>query len=361
MIGVDPGRQGIGLGRALTVGGLAVARGAWDHHGDALRRRRQRRGRRPLPPRSASSTHRARPRVRSQRPGAGVMSEAGSRGTAPRAARWTRSSPDLGRARVPRPPAVGRALHRCAPARRRHHAPPRASCAARRGVCPSRSISSPSRRRTDDMTTKWLWACNRDGAQIETVLMRIPDAATVCVSSQAGCAMACTFCATGQAGFERHLDAGEIVEQVMRAAHASPQRVRNVVFMGMGEPLANYDATWAAIERLHDDVGISARRITVSTVGVVPGIRRLASERLPVTLAVSLHASHRRATQRAGAAQPPLPDRRGARRGRGLRRCARDAGSPSSTRASPASTTHSTRPRRWDACWARSPVPAAPT
>ena len=143
----------------------------------------------------------------------------------------------------------------------------------------------------DDMTTKWLWASNRDGAQIETVLMRYPTRATVCVSSQAGCAMGCTFCATGQAGFERHLDPGEIVEQVMRAAHASPQRVRNVVFMGMGEPLANYDATWAAIERLHDDVGISARRITVSTVGVVPGIRRLALERLPVTLAVSLHAS----------------------------------------------------------------------
>ncbi len=143
----------------------------------------------------------------------------------------------------------------------------------------------------DDMTTKWLWACTRDRVQIETVLMRYPTRATVCVSSQAGCAMGCTFCATGQAGFTRHLEPAEIVEQVLRAAHASPQRVRNVVFMGMGEPLANYDATWAAIERLHDDVGISARRITVSTVGVVPGIRRLALERLPVTLAVSLHAA----------------------------------------------------------------------
>ena len=143
----------------------------------------------------------------------------------------------------------------------------------------------------DDLTTKWLWACARDGAQIETVLMRSPTRATVCVSSQSGCAMGCTFCATGQAGFDRHLDPAEIVEQVQRAAQASPQRVRNVVFMGMGEPLANYEATWAAIERLHDDVGISARRITVSTVGVVPGIRRLALERLPVTLAVSLHAA----------------------------------------------------------------------
>jgi 23S rRNA (adenine2503-C2)-methyltransferase len=144
---------------------------------------------------------------------------------------------------------------------------------------------------SNDGTTKWLWACTRDSAQIETVLMPTATRATVCVSSQAGCAMACTFCATGQAGFERHLTAGEIVEQVTRAAHQSRVRVSNVVFMGMGEPLANYDATWEAVERLHDDAGISARRITVSTVGVVPGIHRLARERLPVTLAVSLHAS----------------------------------------------------------------------
>jgi 23S rRNA (adenine2503-C2)-methyltransferase len=140
-------------------------------------------------------------------------------------------------------------------------------------------------------TRKWLWAAAGDGASVETVLMLYPGRATVCVSTQAGCAMGCTFCATGQAGFERHLTAGEIVEQVVRAQHGSPhQRVGNVVFMGMGEPLANYDATWAAVERLHDDLGISARHITVSTVGVVPGMRRLAQERLPVTLAVSLHA-----------------------------------------------------------------------
>jgi 23S rRNA (adenine2503-C2)-methyltransferase len=112
----------------------------------------------------------------------------------------------------------------------------------------------------------------------------------VCISSQAGCAMGCTFCATGQAGFERQLDAGEIVEQVARAAHASPDPVKNVVFMGMGEPLANYDATWTAVERLHGDFGISARHLTISTVGIVPGIRRLATEALPVTLAISLHA-----------------------------------------------------------------------
>jgi 23S rRNA (adenine2503-C2)-methyltransferase len=137
-------------------------------------------------------------------------------------------------------------------------------------------------------TTKWLWTAG--AAQVETVLMGYSERATVCVSSQAGCAMGCTFCATGQAGFERHLSAGEIIEQVARAAHASHQRVSNVVFMGMGEPLANYDATWEALGRLHDHFGISARHLTVSTVGVVPGMRRLAAGHLPVTLAVSLHA-----------------------------------------------------------------------
>jgi 23S rRNA (adenine2503-C2)-methyltransferase len=141
----------------------------------------------------------------------------------------------------------------------------------------------------DDTTAKWLWRA-ADGAQIETVLMRYSARATVCVSSQAGCAMGCTFCATGQAGFERQLSAGEIVEQVLRAQHASAQRVSNVVFMGMGEPLANTDAVLDACTRLHDDVGISARHLTVSTVGVVPGIERLTEFELPVTLAVSLHA-----------------------------------------------------------------------
>jgi 23S rRNA (adenine2503-C2)-methyltransferase len=141
------------------------------------------------------------------------------------------------------------------------------------------------------LTRKWLWRTSgRAPAQVETVLMRYPDRATVCISSQAGCAMGCTFCATGQAGFERHLGSDEIVEQVVRAAHESPQRVGNVVFMGMGEPLANVDAVWDAIERLHRDLGLSARHITVSTVGVVPGMRALAEKPLPVTLAVSLHA-----------------------------------------------------------------------
>src|SRR5262249_15542317 len=128
---------------------------------------------------------------------------------------------------------------------------------------------------TDGLTTKWLWRAH-DGAQIETVLMVSPERATVCVSSQAGCAMGCTFCATGQAGFERHLDAGEIVEQVVRAKHATTTRVSNVVFMGMGEPLANVDPVCAALDRLHADLGLSARHLTVSTVGVVPGMLRLA-------------------------------------------------------------------------------------
>jgi 23S rRNA (adenine2503-C2)-methyltransferase len=143
-------------------------------------------------------------------------------------------------------------------------------------------------------TVKFLWSLAGD-ARIETVLMLYPDRATVCVSSQAGCAMGCGFCATGQAGFTRQLSTGEIVEQVVRAARRardSGRRVSNVVFMGMGEPLANEPAVWGAVERLHTDVGLSARHLTISTVGIVPGIRRLAERRLPVTLAVSLHAAN---------------------------------------------------------------------
>jgi 23S rRNA (adenine2503-C2)-methyltransferase len=144
-------------------------------------------------------------------------------------------------------------------------------------------------------TVKFLWELD-GGARVETVLMHYPDRSTVCVSTQAGCAMACSFCATGQAGFERHLGVGEIVEQVIRARRAAaalptPRRVSNIVFMGMGEPLANFDNTWGAIRRLHDDLGIGARHLTVSTVGLVPGIRRLAEADLPVNLAVSLHAA----------------------------------------------------------------------
>jgi 23S rRNA (adenine2503-C2)-methyltransferase len=141
-------------------------------------------------------------------------------------------------------------------------------------------------------TVKLLWELG-DGSRIETVLMHYADRTTVCVSTQAGCAMACGFCATGQAGFERNLTTGEIVEQVIRAARESaPRRVSNVVFMGMGEPMANYDAVWAAVERLNHDLGIAARHLTISTVGIVPGILRLSRESLQVNLAVSLHGAN---------------------------------------------------------------------
>jgi 23S rRNA (adenine2503-C2)-methyltransferase len=146
----------------------------------------------------------------------------------------------------------------------------------------------------DGETVKWLWTL-ADGHQVETVLMHYPDRTTVCVSSQAGCAMACSFCATGQAGFDRHLTTGEIVEQVVLARRRSAEvgkRLSNVVFMGMGEPFANYDRTWEAVHRIHDDLGLGARHLTVSTVGVVPGIRRLAAADLPVNLAVSLHLAN---------------------------------------------------------------------
>ena len=143
-------------------------------------------------------------------------------------------------------------------------------------------------------TVKYLWRLH-DGSPIETVLMLYPDRVTVCVSSQAGCAMGCGFCATGQAGFTRQLTTGEIVEQVVRAARearALGRRLANVVFMGMGEPLANEPNVWAAIERIHGDLGLSARHLTVSTIGIVPGIRRLTERPLPVNLAVSLHAAN---------------------------------------------------------------------
>lgn len=147
-------------------------------------------------------------------------------------------------------------------------------------------------------TIKWLFRAP-DGAAIEAVLMGYPRRTTLCISSQAGCAMACTFCATGQFGFDRHLLAGEIVAQVAYAnAHlrehpmpGSPDRVGNVVFMGMGEPLANYANVREAIRRLVEVAGLSARSITVSTVGITPGIDRLAAEPWPVTLALSLHAA----------------------------------------------------------------------
>ncbi len=146
----------------------------------------------------------------------------------------------------------------------------------------------------DGDTVKFLWHLANGNHPIETVLMYYEDRATVCVSTQAGCAMACGFCATGQAGFTRHLTAGEIIEQVVRCAREAKQhdrRIDNIVFMGMGEPLANVAPVWAAVERIHGDIGISARHITVSTVGIIPGIRTLTEWPLPVNLAVSMHAA----------------------------------------------------------------------
>ena len=152
----------------------------------------------------------------------------------------------------------------------------------------------------DGTTSKTLWRAH-DGTMLESVVMRYPDRATVCVSSQAGCGMACPFCATGQGGLTRNLSTAEIADQVRAAAVmvrdggvGPPGRLSNVVFMGMGEPLANYRRTVDAVRRICDPVphgfGISGRNVTVSTVGLVPAVRRLADERLSVTLAVSLHA-----------------------------------------------------------------------
>ncbi|WP_167098453.1 23S rRNA (adenine(2503)-C(2))-methyltransferase RlmN [Amycolatopsis granulosa] len=152
----------------------------------------------------------------------------------------------------------------------------------------------------DGATRKMLWRAH-DGTLLESVLMRYPDRATLCISSQAGCGMACPFCATGQAGLTRNLSTAEIVDQVRSAAAVmrdglmpgGPGRLSNIVFMGMGEPLANYKRVIAAVRRITDPapngLGISQRSVTVSTVGLAPAIRRLADEKMQVRLAVSLH------------------------------------------------------------------------
>ena len=166
-------------------------------------------------------------------------------------------------------------------------------------------LTEVRRLKTDDGNTiKFLWKLF-DGALVESVLMRYPNRITLCISSHAGCGMNCPFCATGQAGLTRNLSAAEIVDQIVRANAAvraselgplkHPQeRVSNIVFMGMGEPLANYNPVMQAIRTMLDEqpngLGMSARNITVSTVGLVPAIEKLADEDLPITFALSLHA-----------------------------------------------------------------------
>jgi len=157
-----------------------------------------------------------------------------------------------------------------------------------------------SRTTDSGMTRKDLWKLH-DGVLVESVLMRYSDRVTVCISSQAGCGMNCPFCATGQAGLTRNLSAGEITEQIVAAARAcangelpgGPTRLSNIVFMGMGEPLANYNAVIRTVRNITDPnpdgLGISARSVTVSTVGLVNGIEKLTEEGVSVTLAVSLH------------------------------------------------------------------------
>jgi len=150
-------------------------------------------------------------------------------------------------------------------------------------------------------TVKTLWHLF-DGAKVESVLMRYKNRTTLCISSQAGCGLACAFCATGQMGLTRNLSTAEIVEQVRAAGRmladgevpGGPTRLTNVVFMGMGEPLANYKSVMETVRRLvaptPDGLGMSARNVTVSTVGMVPAMNKLAAEGIPVTLALSLHA-----------------------------------------------------------------------
>jgi 23S rRNA (adenine2503-C2)-methyltransferase len=169
-------------------------------------------------------------------------------------------------------------------------------------------LTEVRRLRTDNGDTiKFLWKLH-DGALVESVLMRYPGRITLCVSSQAGCGMNCPFCATGQAGLTRNMSSAEIIDQIVQANAAiaagelggkkrgetTPERVSNIVFMGMGEPLANYnrvmDALRTMVEPQPHGLGMSARHITVSTVGLVPAILKLAEEKIPVTFALSLHA-----------------------------------------------------------------------
>lgn len=158
------------------------------------------------------------------------------------------------------------------------------------------SLETQATARSDDGNTEKVLFSLSDGQMIEAVLMRYQRRRTVCISTQIGCAMGCVFCATGQMGLERNLTTGEMVEQVIHFARylaKEDQRMTNLVIMGMGEPFHNYQATMQAIKRLNDPTGFKfgARRITISSIGIVPMIKRFAQENYQVNLAVSLHAA----------------------------------------------------------------------
>lgn len=151
------------------------------------------------------------------------------------------------------------------------------------------ALTETTSRVAPDGTTKFLFRGD-DGREIESVWIPYADRVTVCISSQVGCAMACSFCATGQLGFERNLTSGEIIDQVLAMQAKLGRRVSNIVYMGMGEPLLNLPNVLKSVKLLNKSVGIGMRSITISTVGIVPQIKKLAEENLQLTLALSLHA-----------------------------------------------------------------------
>lgn len=153
------------------------------------------------------------------------------------------------------------------------------------------SLSLSNKQESKDKTIKYLWKL-KDNSLVESVRMFLEDhdSYSVCISSQAGCAVGCPFCATGSIGFKKNLKANEIIDQILEIQRDTKQRINNVVFMGQGEPLLNYQEVTKAINLIRDSINIGARHITLSTSGIAPNIKKLADEKLQITLAVSLHA-----------------------------------------------------------------------